>query len=203
MTTASEYDDGICKSPRVITCRPTKVAFRCNWGEAEWEEEGRPGGEHGFDVRDYAQVPRYGGDWGRVRQPRRAIRCALTISEAMWVVGEAVDVDDLVVELETRQPCVLVVSDVLLKERTAVAQLHFQLFGSVVRTLVLTESPSAELPCLPVCDLWGCLSYFARRAGFAQGCPRGRQWRDVVQPASTRRNASSASRDCHGARRNA
>ena len=90
---------------------------------------------------------------------RRAIRCALTASATMWVVGEAVDVDDLVVELEARQPRVLVVSDVLLKERIAAAQLHLQVFGSVVRTLVLTESPSAELPCLPVCDLWGCLSY--------------------------------------------
>jgi DNA-binding NarL/FixJ family response regulator len=89
---------------------------------------------------------------------RRTIRCELTTS-AVWVVGEAVDVHDLVVELETCQPRVLVVSDGLLKERIAVAQLHLQVFGSVVRTLVLTESPCAESPWLPVCDLWGCLSY--------------------------------------------
>jgi hypothetical protein len=67
-----------------------------------------------------------------------------------------------------RQPRVLVVSDVLLQERTAVAQVHLQVFGSAVRTIVLTESPCAESPCLPLCDLWGCLSY-SRRAGFAQG----------------------------------
>jgi len=90
---------------------------------------------------------------------RRMIHCALSASVTMQVVAEAGDVDDLVVELETHQPRVLVVSDILLQERTAVAQVHLRVFGSAVRTLVLTESPCAESPCLPLCDLWGCLSY--------------------------------------------
>ncbi len=93
---------------------------------------------------------------------RRRIRCALTASATVRVVGEVVDVDDLLVELETRQPRVLVVSDDLLQERADVAHVdvHLQALGSVIRTLVLTESPSAEPPHPPLRDhLWGCLSY--------------------------------------------
>jgi two-component system, NarL family, nitrate/nitrite response regulator NarL len=93
---------------------------------------------------------------------RRTIRCALTASATVRVVGEAVDVDDLVVELERRQPRVLVVSDDLLQERADVAHIHvhLQALGSIARTLVLTESPSAESLRHPLREhLWGCLSY--------------------------------------------
>jgi len=90
---------------------------------------------------------------------RRTIRRALRASATICVIGEALGVDDLVADLEARGPHMLVVSDALLKSRAAVAQLHLQVFASGLRTLVLTDSLSTEPPCLPVCDLWGCLHY--------------------------------------------
>ena len=96
---------------------------------------------------------------------RRALRFALIASATVRVVGEAVDVDDLVVKLEARPPCVLVVSDDLFQERADRAHVqplhvHLLALGCAVRTLLLTQSPSAEFPRPPVLDhLWGCLSY--------------------------------------------
>ncbi len=94
---------------------------------------------------------------------RRAIRRALIAGPTLDVVGEAVDFDHLLVELETRQPSVLVVSDDLLQERAGSAHLYHvcvQALASAVRTLLLTESLSAESPRPPLRDhLWGCLSY--------------------------------------------
>jgi len=91
---------------------------------------------------------------------RRALRVALLANPALRVIGDAADIEDLVVELEARQPRVLVVSDDLLLQRADLAHIHLQGLDSVVRTLVVTVSPCTESPRPPLRDhLWGCLSY--------------------------------------------
>lgn len=91
---------------------------------------------------------------------RRTIRCALMASATVRVVGEAVDVDHLTIEVVRRQPRVLVVSDYLIDELVEVSHGYRQACGVAVRTLLLTETPSTASP--PPCirdHLWGCLSY--------------------------------------------
>jgi DNA-binding NarL/FixJ family response regulator len=91
---------------------------------------------------------------------RRAFRLALLASPAVRVVGEATDVDGLLVELETRQPRVLIVSDDLLLQRAVLVDVHLQGLQTAVRTLVVTTSLPAEAPPPPLRDhLWGCLGY--------------------------------------------
>ena len=90
----------------------------------------------------------------------RAIRRALIADVTVNVVGEAVDFDELQVEVETRQPRVLVVSDDVLRERIDVAQAQLRALGNAVRALMLTDSSAADSPCASLRDLlWGCLSY--------------------------------------------
>jgi DNA-binding NarL/FixJ family response regulator len=90
---------------------------------------------------------------------RRTIRCALMASAIVRVVGEALDVDHLTIEVVRREPRVLVVSDCLLHGLVDVSG-YRQRCGVAVRTLLLTETPSTESP--PPCirdHLWGCLGY--------------------------------------------
>jgi DNA-binding NarL/FixJ family response regulator len=91
---------------------------------------------------------------------RRTIRRALIADATVHVVGEAVDFDELLVEVETRQPRVLVVSEDVLRERMEVAHAQLRAVGDDVRTLMLTDSPAAASACAPLRSyLWGCLNY--------------------------------------------
>jgi len=91
---------------------------------------------------------------------RGALRVALLANSALRVIGQASDVEELVVELEARQPRVLVVSDDLLDQCADLAHMHLQSLDSVVRTLVVTASPLAESPSPPLrAHLWGRLTY--------------------------------------------
>jgi DNA-binding NarL/FixJ family response regulator len=91
---------------------------------------------------------------------RRTIRHALITGATVCVLGEAADFDELLAEVETRQPRVLVVSDDLLREQMDVALAQLRAVGNTVRTLMLTESSAADSPCAPLRDhVWGCLIY--------------------------------------------
>jgi DNA-binding NarL/FixJ family response regulator len=91
---------------------------------------------------------------------RQTIRSALCASAMVRVVAEAIDIDGLIVELETCQPRVLVVGDGLLHQCAKRVHVHLLGLAGAVRTLVLTESAAAESPPPPLRDhLWGCLSY--------------------------------------------
>jgi len=97
---------------------------------------------------------------GECANRRRTIRRALIADATVNVVGEAVDFDELLVEVETRQPRVLVVSDDVLREHIDVVQAQLRTVGNAVRTLLLTDSSAADSPCAALRDLlWGCLVY--------------------------------------------
>jgi DNA-binding NarL/FixJ family response regulator len=91
---------------------------------------------------------------------RRALRVALFANPALRSVGEAADFEDLILQLEARQPDVLVVSDDLLLQGAALAYVHLQGLEDVVRTLVVTMSPFAKsAPPFLRNHLWGSLAY--------------------------------------------
>ena len=97
---------------------------------------------------------------GEYAKRRRAIRRALTAAARVYVVGETANLDELLAMVETRQPCVLVMSDDVLREHIDVAQAQLRTVGNAVRALMLTESSAADSPCASLRDfLWGCLSY--------------------------------------------
>src|ERR1700755_1816013 len=81
---------------------------------------------------------------------RRALRVALLANPALRVIGEASDIEELVIWLEERKPRVLVVSDDLLHQRADLANIHLQDLDGVVRTLVVTVSPFAQSPSPPL-----------------------------------------------------
>ena len=97
---------------------------------------------------------------GECANRRRTIRRALNGDVTVNIVGEAVDFDELQVEVETRQPRVLVVSDDVLRQRIDVAQAQLRAVGNAVRALMLTDSPDTDSPCACLRDfLWGRLGY--------------------------------------------
>jgi DNA-binding NarL/FixJ family response regulator len=89
---------------------------------------------------------------------RHAIRRALIAEPALYLVGEALNLAELLAKVQARQPSVLVVGNDLLLDRASFT--YRQTVENVGRTLLLTEALSAELPRSPLRDhLWGCLSY--------------------------------------------
>ena len=91
---------------------------------------------------------------------RRAVRGALLAGQALRLVGEVADFDELLSKLETRKPRVLIASEQLLWERANSGQSALRAITNAVRTLVLTESATADWACAPLRNqLWGALSY--------------------------------------------
>ena len=94
---------------------------------------------------------------------RRTIRHALMADTMTRVVGEATDFNELLVEVETRKPRVLVVSDYVLRvlrDRADVAYAQLWAVGNPVRPLLVTASSPAESARAPIRDyLWGCMSH--------------------------------------------
>ena len=91
---------------------------------------------------------------------RRAVRRALLAGPTLHLAGEVADFDELLSKLETRKPRVLVASEQLLWERANFAHGASRVITNTVRTLVLTESATADWACAPLRNqLWGSLSY--------------------------------------------
>jgi len=89
---------------------------------------------------------------------RCAILRALIADPALYLVGEALNLAELLAKVQAEQPNVLVVGEDLLLDPAGVA--HLKTVENAGRTLLLTEAMSADLPRSPVRDhLWGCLSY--------------------------------------------
>jgi DNA-binding NarL/FixJ family response regulator len=91
---------------------------------------------------------------------RRTVRRVLLVGPRLHVVGEVADFDELLSKLETRKPQVLVASEHLLWERADLAHAPPRTVTDAIRTLVLTESATADWACPPLRNqLWGSMSY--------------------------------------------
>ena len=91
---------------------------------------------------------------------RRAVRRALLAGPTVHLVGEVADFNELLSKLETRKPRVLVASEQFLWERANFTHTRLRTVTDAVRTLILTESTTADWACAPLrYQLWGALTY--------------------------------------------